>query len=165
MILLFREVEYGREKSHTKHQRSSNSDSFKVTQLKTGTQHQFWVTAATKKGEGRSSQIVSKTPSMRHITQITSIGREVYQSWRSHVHLGCSHSGTPTPQTRWFFQGKEATWVNQASLYGRSQLKIDSATADDSGNYTCVIENGEMLDSISYSLKIQGNFRFILSYI
>eukprot|EP00090_Calanus_glacialis_P038689 TRINITY_DN6743_c0_g1_i1.p1 TRINITY_DN6743_c0_g1~~TRINITY_DN6743_c0_g1_i1.p1 ORF type:complete len:1180 (-),score=156.79 TRINITY_DN6743_c0_g1_i1:583-4122(-) len=150
-----REVEYGREKSHTKHQRSSNSDWFKLNQLKTGTQYQFWVTASTKKGEGRSSQVVSKTPSMRHITQITSIGREIFQSWRSQVHLGCSHSGTPSPQTRWFFQGKEATWVNQASLYGRSQLKIDSATADDSGNYTCVIENGEMLDSISYSLRIQ----------
>ena len=159
LFCLFREVEYGREKSHTKHQRSANSDSFKITQLKTGTQHQFWVTASSKKGEGRSSQVVSKTPSMRHSTQITSIGREIFQRWRSQVHLGCSHAGTPTPQTRWFFQGKEATWVNQASLYGRSQLKIDSATPNDSGNYTCVIENGEMLDSISYSLKIQGTFR------
>ena len=53
-------------------------------------------------------------------------------------------------------QGKEATWVNQASLYGRSQLKIDSAAAEDSGNYTCVIENTKLIDSISYSLKIQG---------
>ena len=102
---------------------------------------------------------------MRHITQITSIGREIFQSWRSQVHLGCSHSGKPSPQTRWFFQGKEASWVNQASLYGRSQLKIDSATADDSGNYTCVIENGEMLDSISYSLRIQGNIHFNIPHI
>ena len=161
LITVFREVEYGREKSHTKHQRSSNSDWFKVNQLKKGTQYQFRVTASTKKGEGRSSQVVSKTPSMRHTTQITSIGREIFQSWRSQVHLGCSHSGTPSPQTRWFFQGKEATWVNQASLYGRSQLKIDSATADDSGNYTCVIENGEMLDSISYSLRIDSEYQKI----
>ena len=47
------EVEYGREKSHTKHQRSSNSDWFKVNQLKIGTQYQFWVTTSTKKGEGK----------------------------------------------------------------------------------------------------------------
>ena len=53
-------------------------------------------------------------------------------------------------------QGKEATWVNQVSLYGRSQLKIDLATADDSGNFTCVMENREMLDNISYSLRIEG---------
>ena len=72
------------------------------------------------------------------------------------VHLSCSHSGSASPLTRWFFQGKEATWVNQASLYGRSQLKIESVKAEDSGNYTCVIENTELLDSISYSLKVQG---------
>ena len=53
-------------------------------------------------------------------------------------------------------QGKEATWVNQVSLYGRSQLKIDLANADDSGNFTCVMENREMLDNISYSLRIEG---------
>ena len=46
--------------------------------------------------------------------------------------------------------------MNQASLYGRSQLKIESVKAEDSGNYTCVIENTELLDSISYSLKVQG---------
>ena len=78
------------------------------------------------------------------------------EMFKSQVHLSCSHSGSASPLTRWFFQGKEATWVNQASLYGRSQLKIESAKAEDSGNYTCVIENTEVLDSISYSLKVQG---------
>ena len=57
---------------------------------------------------------------------------------------------------RWFFEGKEATWVNQvenhpnccnhlnlkqnnnqccsqASVYGRSQLRLESAAAADSG--------------------------------
>jgi hypothetical protein len=53
-------------------------------------------------------------------------------------------------------QGKEANWVNQASTYGRSQLSLESARPEDSGNYTCTIEAGEILDSISYSLKIQG---------
>merc|ERR1719361_1627925 len=128
--------EYGRERSHTSHQVS-------------------WVTANTRRGEGRSSQVVSKTPSGRHGTHITDIGREIFLSWRSQVHLSCSHSGSSSPLTRWFFQGKEATWVNQASVYGRSQLKIDSAVAEDSGNYTCVIENTQLIDSISYSLRIQ----------
>ena len=27
---------------------------------------------------------------------------------------------------------------------------------EDSGNYTCVVENGDTLDTISYSLKVQG---------
>ena len=65
---------------------------------------QFWVTAVTEKGEGRSSQVsfkflaflkcgqhwlsktlklvfqvVSKTPGPRHLSMITSIGREVFQ--------------------------------------------------------------------------------------
>lgn len=72
------------------------------------------------------------------------------------MHLSCAHSGSASPLTRWFFQGKEATWVNQASLYGRSQLKIESVKQEDSGNYTCVIENTELLDSISYNLRVQG---------
>ena len=41
-------------------------------------------------------------------------------------------------------------------MYGRSQLKIESVKQEDSGNYTCVIENTELLDSISYSLRVQG---------
>ena len=80
-----REVEYGREKSHTSHKVSGSGASLRVTQLRPGTQHQFWVTAATEKGEGRSSQVVSKTPSSRHLTQVTDIGREIYTSWRSQV--------------------------------------------------------------------------------
>ena len=102
-------------------------------------------------------QVVSKTPSNRHMTQITDIGREVFLTWRTPLHLSCAHSGSASPMTRWFFQGKEATWVNQASLFGRSQLKIESVKKEDSGNYTCVIENTEVLDSISYSVKVQGD--------
>ena len=153
-----REVEYGREKSERSQQVSGSVRTYRVTGLRPGVQHQFWVTATTRRGEGRSSQVVSKTPSSRHGPQITDIGRQVFTSWRSEVHLSCAHSGSGSPHTRWFFQGKEATWVNQASLYGRSQLKIDSAAAEDSGNYTCVIENTQLIDSISYSLKIQGKF-------
>ena len=41
---------------------------------------QFWLTAQTGRGEGGSSQVVSKTPSNRHLTQITNIGREVRPS-------------------------------------------------------------------------------------
>ena len=78
-------MEYGREKSHTSHKVSGSSTSYRVAQLRPGSQHQFWVTANTMKGEGRSSQVVSKTPSSRHLTQITDIGREIYLSWRSQV--------------------------------------------------------------------------------
>ena len=159
-----REVEYGREKSERSQQVSGSVRTYRVTGLRPGLQHQFWLTATTRRGEGRSSQVVSKTPSSRHGAQITDIGRQIFLSWRSEVHLSCSHSGSSSPHTRWFFQGKEATWVNQASLYGRSQLKIDSATAEDSGNYTCVIENTKLIDSISYSLKIQGKNTFLDIY-
>jgi len=153
-----REVHYGREAAHAKHERSAGSDSYTVTQLPTATQHQFWVSAVTEKGEGRSSQVVSRTPGPRRLSMITSIGREVYQSWRTPVHLSCTHTPSlqATIHTRWFFEGKEATWVNQASVYGRSQLRLESATQEDSGNYTCFIERGgEMLDSISYTLRVQ----------
>jgi len=153
-----REVHYGREAGQAKHERSAGADSYTVGQLAAGTQHQFWVAAVSEKGEGRSSQVVTKTPGPRHLSMITSIGREVFQSWRTPVHLSCTHTPSlqATVHTRWFFEGKEATWVNQASVYGRSQLRLESAAAADSGNYTCFIERGgEMLDSISYSLRVQ----------
>ena len=60
-----------------------------------------------------------------------------------------------------YFEGKEANWVNQASTYGRSQLSLESARPEDSGNYTCTIEAGDILDSISYALKVQGTSTLI----
>ena len=42
-----------------------------------------------------------------------------------------------------YFEGKEANWVNQASTYGRSQLSLESARPEDSGNYTCLPSNAE----------------------
>ena len=36
-------------------------------------------------------------------------------------------------------------------------LIIDSATVDDSRDFTCVIEKGKLLDSISNSTRIQVN--------
>ena len=106
-------MEYGREKSHTSHKVSGSGASLRVSQLRPGTQHQFWVTAATVKGEGRSSQVVSKTPSSRHLTQITDIGREIYTSWRSQVSfdfyelllfrklIHFSFAGAPELRTLW----------------------------------------------------------------
>ena len=38
--MLPREVHYGREAAHAKHERSAGSDSYTVTQLPTATQHQ-----------------------------------------------------------------------------------------------------------------------------
>ena len=183
---------------------------------------------------------MSKTPGPRHLSMITSIGREVFQvlqwsfslsaslslssslplsstpspssswSWSSselanssapflHAHTFSSGNGShqvsknvirmfnvmmtltmtmlvmematmTTKHCRWFFEGKEATWVNQvekgrlssltsfhrwpncnvliisiivrrskgltlqASVYGRSQLRLESAAAADSGH-------------------------------
>ena len=51
--------------------------------------------------------------------------------------------------------------MNQASTYGRSQLSLESARPEDSGNYTCTIEAGDILDSISYALKVQGTSTLI----
>ena len=161
--MVCREVEYGMERPHTRHPvlaaPGAGAGRLRLVSLRPGRQHQFWVTASTGRGEGRSSQVVSKTtPSGRAspAPQITDIGREIYLARHAALHLSCEHSGAASTLTRWFFQGEEATWVNQAALYGRSQLKIEAVKPEDSGNYTCVIEASEVLDTISYSLHVQG---------
>ena len=105
---------------------------------------------------GIPSKLTIHPNTARDIQTFSVFDQRISHFWLQ-VHLSCSHSGSASPLTRWFFQGKEATWVNQAgSVYGRSQLKIESVKPEDSGNYTCAIENTELLDSISYNLRVQG---------
>ena len=88
--------------------------------------------------------------------QITSIGSEVYQVQGATVYLSCGFVGSPLPHRRWYYQGKEAIWLNQPSVYGQNKLRLESVRREDSGNYTCVIDNGDIADSIEYRLHIQG---------
>ena len=53
-------------------------------------------------------------------------------------------------------QGKEVTWTDQGGLFGHNQLRLDAVAHKQSGNYTCVVENAQLVDSISYTLAVQG---------
>ena len=52
-------------RTHTKFNRDASVSSMTVDELSAGRQYQFWVTAVTGVGEGKSSNVVSQTPADR----------------------------------------------------------------------------------------------------
>ena len=52
-------------RTHTKFNRDASVSSMTVDELTAGRQYQFWVTAVTGGGEGKSSNVVSQTPTDR----------------------------------------------------------------------------------------------------
>ena len=52
-------------RTHTKFNRDASVSSMTVDELSAGRQYQFWVTAVTGVGEGKSSNVVSQTPTDR----------------------------------------------------------------------------------------------------
>ena len=52
-------------RTHTKFNREASVSSTTIDDLISGRQYQFWVTAVTGVGEGKSSNVVSQTPTDR----------------------------------------------------------------------------------------------------
>ncbi len=151
------------EHGHNKYTRPADVRWITIEDLEPDRQYQFWVTAVTSAGEGRSSDVITETPSTRIPARITSLGDVVFTPSRSSVNLQCSYLGEPIPKASWFFNGnREPAWVQRRSAYGQSNAYLENIARDKhNGNYTCEIENTLGTDKISYQLFVQGNKRYI----
>ncbi|CAH0767134.1 unnamed protein product [Bemisia tabaci] len=117
--------------------------------------YQFSVAAGTKIGEGPRSKVVSASPSAEVGAAIFSFGATIIISWRQDVHLQCQHVGKPLPIVTWKKWGQPLKYSSRFKLGLDSSLHITNVSRDDSGNFSCHIENPFSLDYISHRLVVK----------
>ena len=143
---------------HNKYTRPADVKWITIEDLEPDRQYQFWVTAVTSAGEGRSSDVITETPSSRVPAKITSISDVKYTPARSSLSLPCSFLGEPLPSAKWLYNNYDPGWMQRRTAYGQSNAYLEDVTRDrNSGNYTCVVENTLGTDRISYQVHVQGN--------
>lgn len=78
--------------------------------------------------------------------------------WKQDITLPCQSVGKPEPSTTWKQRGsqivKPSAKISVQVVNG--SLKMSELQRDDSGNYTCIVENKYGSDQITHRLTVQG---------
>ncbi|CAG0883377.1 unnamed protein product [Darwinula stevensoni] len=128
---------------------------YEVTGLKRSQRREFQVSASTEVGEGPRSPSIFILSSDQVGAGISSFGERIIVPWKEDVRLFCSSVGIPKPRTRWTLDGRllntnQRVWLEDSG----AQLVIRHIQDEDSGNYSCFVENQFGKDSISYSIRV-----------
>lgn len=135
---------------------------FEATGLQKRVEYQFWVTASTRVGEGQSSKVAPQVPTNRVPARITSFGIQLVRPWRGSANLPCNAVGDPTSR-EWYKSNLEQVRTDSSrsiQILQSGELVFSSLHPQDSGNYTCQVENSQGSDRIHYSLVVQGKLWF-----
>ncbi|XP_025156472.1 Down syndrome cell adhesion molecule-like protein Dscam2 isoform X4 [Harpegnathos saltator] len=154
---LYTRVMDGREElNHGKKSLPSTSTYFEATDLQQHVEYQFWVTGSTRVGEGHSSKVAAQVPTNRVPARITSFGGHVVRPWRGSATLACNAVGDPTRE--WYKGTTEAIRTDSArnvQILQTGELVLSNLQSQDSGNYTCHVENSQGNDKLHYTLTVQ----------
>lgn len=149
----------GREElNHGKKSLPATSTYFEATDLQQHVEYQFWVTGSTRVGEGQSSKVAAQVPTNRVPARITSFGGHVVRPWRGSATLACNAVGDPTRE--WYKGTTEPIRTDSArnlQILQTGELVLSNLQSQDSGNYTCQVENSQGSDKLHYTLTVQGN--------
>ncbi|XP_071439149.1 cell adhesion molecule Dscam2-like [Hetaerina americana] len=118
-------------------------------------QYEFSVAAVTKIGEGPKTKSIIISPSTEVHAAIYSFGQQVIVPWKQEVRLPCQHVGKPEPSVGWRQWGQPVKMGSRFKLLGDGSLLIMDLRRDDSGNYTCHVENRHGSDEITHRLTVQ----------
>ncbi|XP_039229542.1 Down syndrome cell adhesion molecule-like protein Dscam2 isoform X4 [Drosophila yakuba] len=153
---LYTRVVNGREElNNEKRSLPSQQAYYEAKGLHPHMEYQFWVTASTRVGEGKSSRVSSQITTNRIPARIISFGGPVVRPWRSTVTLPCTAVGKP--KREWF---KSDVALRQGGLHNSQLLDsgdliISSLQLADGGNYSCQVDNGIGTDRLTHTLMVQ----------
>ncbi|XP_055378995.1 cell adhesion molecule Dscam2 isoform X4 [Condylostylus longicornis] len=153
---LYTRVVNGREElNHEKRNLPSQQLSYEAKNLQAHIEYQFWVSASTRVGEGKSSRVASQVATNRVPARIVSFGGTVVRPWRSTVTLFCQSVGKP--KTQWY---KGGISLRQGAFHNTQMLEtgdliISNLQVTDQGNYSCQVDNGVGTDRLDHVLVVQ----------
>uniref|UniRef100_A0A1B0GKQ0 Down syndrome cell adhesion molecule-like protein Dscam2 n=2 Tax=Lutzomyia longipalpis TaxID=7200 RepID=A0A1B0GKQ0_LUTLO len=127
--------------------------SYEAKGLQAHVEYQFWVTASTRVGEGKSSRVASQITSNR--ARIISFGGLVVRAWRSSVMLSCQAVGQPRREWLKGDLSLRQNGFNNMQIMDTGELSIANLQMQDSGNYSCQVDNGVGTDRLTYNLLVQ----------
>lgn len=89
---------------------------------------------------------------------IYSFGSTLVVPWKQDVLLPCKWVGKPEPTVTWKQWGQVLRYSSSSrvSLENDGSLQIRELHREDSGNYTCQVENRYGSDQITHRLTVQG---------
>lgn len=87
---------------------------------------------------------------------VYSFGTVLVVPWKQVVTLPCQSVGKPEPSVTWKQWGQIVKSSARVSLLQNGSLQIMDLHREDSGNYTCYVENRHGSDHITHRLTVQG---------
>lgn len=153
---LYTRVVNGREElNHEKRSLGAQVLNYEAKGLQAHIEYQFWVTASTRVGEGKSSRVASAITNNRVLAKIISFGGPVVRTWRSSVTLSCMAVGNPR---REWYKGDvllRQGHSHNVQILESGDLMLTNLQIIDNGNYSCHVDNTNGNDVITYQLIIQ----------
>ncbi|XP_050450848.1 cell adhesion molecule Dscam2-like isoform X3 [Cataglyphis hispanica] len=129
--------------------------SYQAEDLHKRSQYEFTVAAVTSVGEGSQTASVTISPSSEVRAAIYSFGTVLVVPWKQDVMLPCESVGKPEPSIIWKQWGQIVKPSARVSLHINGSLQIVDLHREDSGNYTCFVENRHGSDQITHRLTVQ----------
>lgn len=153
--LYTRQVNGREELNNDKRNLPSQQTYYEAKGLQPHQEYQFWVTASTRVGEGKSSRVASQITSSRVAARIISFGGPVIRPWKLSTSLYCLAVGQP--RREWY---KNDISLKSIAFYSgqvldSGELIISNLQIADSGNYSCQVDNGIGTDRLTYNLLVQ----------
>ncbi|GAB6033413.1 Down syndrome cell adhesion molecule-like protein 1 [Chamberlinius hualienensis] len=126
--------------------------------LKENQDYDYWLTASTAIGEGKSTRVVTHTIKTHVHAKIAAFSQKIVQPWNSDVIFSCPATGIPPPKREWW-KGVQRLSSSASTPYTFNMdgsLVLKQSQRSDSGNYTCRVENIHGEDEVTHQLLIQG---------
>ncbi|XP_044016307.1 Down syndrome cell adhesion molecule-like protein Dscam2 isoform X2 [Aphidius gifuensis] len=126
---------------------------YRAENLHKRTQYSFHVAAVTSVGEGPKTHSVTASPSSHVHAAIYSFGMSAIVPCKQDVTLSCQSVGKPS--ILWKQWGQIVKTSGRITIHNDGSLHISDLHREDSGNYTCHVENSHGSDQITHRLTVQ----------